>query len=191
MKVGAAFFVHGNPEREATERSAHVTDAMMDVRRNASQCPGNTLRVGPIRFKAVEENGKTEERSEMGYRMAITSRAELKFRKGTHALSEKAMGRPPKDIKRDRQITTRAAASGTTPTEFGRVRMLAGRPGPVQSAVAAEAIHQNRLIEIQLRRLGNLLNQMVRHMHQTGEVLPDAVPLLKELRSMITGRGLP
>ncbi|MDN3277837.1 hypothetical protein QWJ07_26475 [Frankia sp. RB7] len=113
------------------------------------------------------------------------------------------MGRPPKDIKRDRQIsirltdhelaeiTTRAAAAGTTPTEFGRARMLAGRTAPAQSIAAVETLHQSRLIEIQLRRLGNLLNQMVRHMHQTGEILPDAVPLLTELRSIITGRGLP
>jgi hypothetical protein len=140
----------------------------------------------------------------MGYRMAITSRAELKFRKGTHALGENTkMGRPPKDIKRDRQISirltdnelaeivTRAAASGTTPTEYGRARMLASRNKAIQSLATAETVQQERLIQIQLRRLGNLLNQIVRHMHQTGEVLPDAASLLKELRTIVSGRGLP
>ncbi|MBB4397939.1 plasmid mobilization protein [Bradyrhizobium sp. ERR14] len=115
------------------------------------------------------------------------------------------MGRPPKENKRDRQISIRltdheldeittraaAAAAGTTPTEFGRARMLASRTATVPTIAAAEAMHQDRLIEIQLRRLGNLLNQLVRHMHQTGEILPDAVSLLKELRTIITGRGVP
>lgn len=113
------------------------------------------------------------------------------------------MGRPPKDIKRDRQISirltdnelaeivTRAAAVGTTPTEYGRARMLASRKTLMLSSAAEETVQQERLIQIQLRRLGNLLNQMVRHMHQTGEVLPDVASLLAELRVIISGRGLP
>jgi len=113
------------------------------------------------------------------------------------------MGRPPKDIKRDRQISirltdnelaeivTRAGAAGTTPTEYGRTRLLAGRNTLMRSLATAEVAQQERLVQIHLRRLGNLLNQMVRHMHQTGEVLPDVVSLLTELRAIISGRGLP
>jgi hypothetical protein len=42
------------------------------------------------------------------------------------------------------------------------------------------------LIYGQLARLGNNLNQMVRHLHQTGDPLPaDLEPLLKDIRRII------
>ena len=44
----------------------------------------------------------------------------------------------------------------------------------------------DRLIYGQLVRLGNNLNQMVRHLHQTGDPLPpDLEPLLKDIRQII------
>jgi hypothetical protein len=43
-----------------------------------------------------------------------------------------------------------------------------------------------------LSRLGNLLNQMVRHLHQTGDPLPpDLEPLLRDIRQIIERRVQP
>jgi hypothetical protein len=119
------------------------------------------------------------------------------------ALRENEMARPPKAIKRDRQISIRftgteldeidahGAAAGTTLSEFGRTRMLAKRNAPARDLGMAEALQEQRLIHIQLSRVANLLNQLVPHMHQAGEILPDVVSLLQELRTIISGRGLP
>lgn len=113
------------------------------------------------------------------------------------------MARPQKEIKRDRQVCikftgaeldevdTRVAAAGTSLSEYGRTCMLARRNAPAHDLVTVEALKEQRLIHVQLRRLGNLLNQMVRHMHQTGQVLPDAADILKELRTIISGRSMP
>jgi hypothetical protein len=89
------------------------------------------------------------------------------------------------------EVASRAAAQGKTPGEYGRGRLLAGKAEPLPSRAEAEATHTNRLVQIQLRRLGNLLNQLVRHLHQTGEVLPEAAPLLRDIRSILSGRGEP
>ena len=46
--------------------------------------------------------------------------------------------------------------------------------------------HVERLIYAQLVRLGNNLNQMVRHLHRTGDPLPaDLEPLLADIRQLI------
>lgn len=104
------------------------------------------------------------------------------------------MGRPKKPDRRDRQlnisfttaefeaVSARAAACGEEPVPYGRRRLLEG--GPARQAVEAPS-RSDRLVEIQLRRLGNLLNQMVRHLHQTGELLPDAASLLRDVRRLL------
>ncbi len=49
-----------------------------------------------------------------------------------------------------------------------------------------------RLIYAQLVRLGNNLNQMVRHLHATGDPLPaDLEPLLRDIRQILTRRVQP
>ncbi len=110
------------------------------------------------------------------------------------------MGRPRKSELRDRQlnlslterefenIKERAQAVGMRPVHFGRFLVLdnSGRP-----AIAPQPADSNaqKLIYAQLSRLGNLLNQMVRHLHQTGDPLPpDLEPLLRDIRQILTRR---
>jgi hypothetical protein len=106
------------------------------------------------------------------------------------------MGRPTTSDPRSRQlnlrlteselesITRRAQALGMRPVHFGRAvllghdRKLAVRREPENST--------EQLIYGQLVRLGNNLNQMVRHLHRTGDPLPpDLEPLLKDIRAII------
>ena len=106
------------------------------------------------------------------------------------------MGRPRKSEPRDRQlnlsltdaeyesIMQRAKALGMRPVHFGRAMLL----DPNRSV----SLDQNgrssviRLYAYQLGRLGNLLNQTVRHLHQTGDPLPaDLEPLLRDIRGII------
>jgi hypothetical protein len=110
------------------------------------------------------------------------------------------MGRPCKSEPRDRQLNVgltaaeyeslvqRAEAIGMRPVHFGRALLL-GRSDA--SAVKSEpASNRSRLIHAQLVRLGNNLNQMVRHLHQTGDPLPaDLEPLLNDIRQIIA-RGI-
>jgi hypothetical protein len=81
-------------------------------------------------------------------------------------------------------IRRRAHALGMRPVHFGRAilldeqRMVAFKSGPDGNF--------GRLIYGQLARLGNLLNQMVRHLHRTGDPLPyDLEPLLRDIRQII------
>jgi mobilization protein NikA len=79
-------------------------------------------------------------------------------------------------------LRQRAFALGMRPSHYGRKRLLIAAPHE------AESVPNNggRMILDQLRRLGNNLNQMVRHLHQTGELLPpDLEPLLKDIRDLI------
>jgi hypothetical protein len=111
------------------------------------------------------------------------------------------MGRPRKSEPRDRQlnvsltaaeyesIAQRARALGMRPVHFGREKLL-DRDRPV-SPSRADGNHVVRLYVHHLSRLGNLLNQTVRHLHQTGDPLPaDLEPLLKDIRQIIA-RGVP
>jgi hypothetical protein len=110
------------------------------------------------------------------------------------------MGRPKKSEPRDKQlnlslteselesIRRRACAVGMRPVHFGRVVLLTkddkAAPRPDQES------NVNRLIYGQLVRLGNNLNQLVRHLHQTGDPLPaDLEPLLKDIRQIIARGG--
>jgi hypothetical protein len=106
------------------------------------------------------------------------------------------MGRPKKPEPRLHQlnlsltaseleiIEKRAHALGMRPVHFGRAVIL----GQTNSAMAKNEPASNigRLIHAQLVRLGNNLNQMVRHLHQTGDPLPpDLEPLLNDIRRLI------
>jgi hypothetical protein len=106
------------------------------------------------------------------------------------------MARPKKSEPRSRQfnlslteselasIKCRAEAVGMRPVHFGRALLFAKN-----SRVSIKAEHDNnaeRLIYGQLVRLGNNLNQMVRHLHRTGDPLPaDLEPLLTDIRQII------
>jgi hypothetical protein len=106
------------------------------------------------------------------------------------------MGRPKKSEPRLHQlnlsltaseleaIRNRAHALGMRPVHFGRAMLLGHRNnGDVKSESAGNV---SRLIHAQLVRLGNNLNQMVRHLHQTGDPLPpDLEPLLNDIRRAI------
>ncbi len=106
------------------------------------------------------------------------------------------MGRPKKTTEaRDKQLnlslTTaefenlcqRARALGVRPVHLGRALVLDQSHTLAKSAPTSNA---DRLIHGQLVRLGNNLNQMVRHLHRTGDPLPpDLEPLLTDIRRII------
>lgn len=109
------------------------------------------------------------------------------------------MGRPRKSEPRDRQlnlsltgselesIKRRACAVGMRPVHFGRALLLDQR----RKLAVDRQTNDNaqRLIYGQLVRLGNNLNQMVRHLHRTGDPLPpDLEPLLNDIRHIIERR---
>jgi hypothetical protein len=106
------------------------------------------------------------------------------------------MGRPKQIEPRSRQlnlslstceledIKKRAHALGMRPSHFGRALLLDNNRLPTTHN---EPVNNAwRLIHNQLARLGNNLNQMVRHLHQTGDPLPaDLEPLLIDIRQII------
>ena len=110
------------------------------------------------------------------------------------------MSRPLKNEPRDQQlnlsltvselenIRNRAATLGLRPAHFGRALLLDTKISH-PSAMPARPSEANpliRLIYSQLIRLGSNLNQMVRHLHRTGDPLPaDLEPLLKDIRQVI------
>lgn len=106
------------------------------------------------------------------------------------------MARPRTSEPRDKQfnlsltareldsIKRRAAALGMRPIYFGRALLL----DPERRVATRNEAENNtgRLIYEQLVRLGNNLNQLVRHLHRTGDPLPaDLEPLLKDIRQII------
>jgi hypothetical protein len=108
----------------------------------------------------------------------------------------KNMSRPRKSEPRSEQLNVsltqselasikrRAEAVGMRPVHFGRALML-GQGGKV-AAKNEPASNLNQFIYGQLVRLGNNLNQMVRHLNQTGDPLPaDLEPLLKDIRQIL------
>jgi hypothetical protein len=108
------------------------------------------------------------------------------------------MGRPKKSSEpRDKQlnlsltaselesIKRRAEAIGMRPVHFGRAVLL-DENRTINSAKNEIGNPVERLIYTQLIRLGNNLNQLVRHLHRTGDPLPaDLVPLLNNIRQII------
>ncbi len=118
---------------------------------------------------------------------------------GTHALcKEKAtMGRPQKSEPRTRQlnlslteaelesISRRAQAVGMRPVHFGRAILL-DEARAVRRQPSAGGSNLERLIYDQLSRLGNNMNQLVRHLNRTGDPMPtDLEPLLADIRQII------
>ena len=107
------------------------------------------------------------------------------------------MGRPRKAEPRDQQLNLsltaseldgvrrRAEALGMRVAHLGRHLVLdRGRSAPARNFGELNA---NRLLGRQLARLGNLLNQLVRRFHATGNLPPaDLVPLLAEVRRLIS-----
>ena len=106
------------------------------------------------------------------------------------------MGRPKKSEPRSAQfnlsltqselenIRRRAEAVGMRPVHFGRALLL-DENRAIKFEKATENNHA-RLIYGQLVRLGNNLNQMVRHLHRSGDPLPsDLGPLLEDIRQII------
>ena len=88
-------------------------------------------------------------------------------------------------------IEARAAALGMRAVHFSRAILLKARR-PAQSSrltrSPAEPLPNNldRLIHIQLVRLGNNLNQMMRHAHRVGSPVPDDLgALLTDIRAII------
>ena len=106
------------------------------------------------------------------------------------------MGRPTKSEPRCEQlnlsltaselasIRKRADAVGMRPVHFSRIFVLdAQRQAPGNRE---QFRNVERLVYGQLVRLGNNLNQMVRHLHRTGDPLPpDLEPLLTDIRQII------
>jgi hypothetical protein len=85
-------------------------------------------------------------------------------------------------------IKKRAEAVGMRPVHFGRALLFAEKDAPakLQTPVAGNL---DRLIYGQLVRIGNNLNQLVRHLHQTGDPLPpDLEPLLIDIRQILARR---
>jgi hypothetical protein len=112
------------------------------------------------------------------------------------------MARPRKSEPRDQQfnvsltvselesIKRRASALGMRPIHFGRAMLL--NQGGNLTAPRQTEDNVQRLIYAQIVRLGNNLNQMVRHLHLTGDPLPpDFEPLLKDIRLIIERRVRP
>ena len=110
------------------------------------------------------------------------------------------MGRPNKTEPRCRQLNIgltereyealcrRAEAVGMRPVYFGRALLLNGN-SPIAVQAQPPVSTSQRLIFQALSRLGNNLNQLVRHLHQTGEPVPsDLEPLLRDIRQILARR---
>lgn len=111
------------------------------------------------------------------------------------------MGRPTKSEPRSYQlnlsltaselerIRKRAEAVGMRPVHFGRAMVL-----DEDRRTAPEAGDDNnasKLLYMQLIRVGNNLNQLVRHLHRHGGPLPhDLEPLLRDIRLLLE-KGAP
>lgn len=88
-------------------------------------------------------------------------------------------------------IKKRAAALGMRPVHFGRALLLDQKQQPVLSP-APNSGNVDLLVYTQLARIGNNLNQMVRHLHRTGDPLPaDLEPLLNDIRHILDRRLSP
>jgi hypothetical protein len=81
-------------------------------------------------------------------------------------------------------IKHRAQALGMRPAHFGRAVILDEKRKP--SVIPEAEPRFDRLVYGTLSRLGNNLNQLLRHLHRTGDPLPpDLEPLLRDIRQII------
>lgn len=110
------------------------------------------------------------------------------------------MSRPKQNIKRDRQLNLsltqaeqervkwRALSAGMAVPDYGRWRLLGARLAKRRQETQAPRVE--RLVYLQLKCLGNNLNQLVRRLHATGEPAPPHLDtLLKDIRTVLN-RGL-
>jgi hypothetical protein len=82
-------------------------------------------------------------------------------------------------------IKRRASALGMRTAQLGRTLLLEQEQR--RTAKRRPDNNHQQLIYGQLVRLGNNLNQLVRHLHRTGEPLPyDLTPLLQDIRRIIS-----
>lgn len=87
------------------------------------------------------------------------------------------------------RIRQRAEALGMRPAHFGRALVLEESCRPAMKSNVEHSA--TRLLYLQLARLGNNLNQLVRHLHRYGGPIPRELdPLLHEIRRLIT-RNMP
>jgi len=88
-------------------------------------------------------------------------------------------------------IEARAAALGMRAVHFSRALLLRAHRPPqtlrmTPSPAQPQSSNVDRLIHVQLVRLGNNLNQMMRHAHRVGGPMPDDLaPLLTDIRALI------
>lgn len=105
------------------------------------------------------------------------------------------MGRPKQSVIRDHQLNlsltqaefeqlrSRADAVGLRLVAYGRALLLRER---AVLAAAERRSGPERLVQAQLRRVGNNLNQLVRHLHMTKEPVPsDLETLLRDIREAL------
>ena len=109
------------------------------------------------------------------------------------------MPRPRLPVLRDRQLNlrltraefegvkARADSSGLRIVDYGRAVLLGDKAVLARASAGSAA---ERLIHAQLRRLGNNLNQLVRHLHMTKEPPPaNLEPLLQDIRQALRSRS--
>jgi Bacterial mobilisation protein (MobC) len=109
------------------------------------------------------------------------------------------MGRPKKPEVRDRQlnlsltqseferIKQRAEAVGMRPIHFARGLLLDS--SSCMPTKRKDTSSVDRLVYVELGRLGNNLNQISRHLNRTGDPLPaDLEPLLNDIRQILARR---
>lgn len=84
-------------------------------------------------------------------------------------------------------LQTRAAAADMHLVEYGRAQLLrAPKFVPPPEIAVVNGLRADRLVVVQLKRLGNLLNQLVRRCHARDEPMPPLLaPLLADLRAIL------
>ncbi len=113
---------------------------------------------------------------------------------------EVRMGRPTKAEPRTKQLNLsltatefervkqRAEMVGMRPVHFGRALVLDENTKRSKTITSDNAL--GRLIYTQLSRIGNNLNQLVRHVHRYGGPPPaDLEPLLHDIRRLLSSGG--
>jgi hypothetical protein len=136
-----------------------------------SFCLGKRSRWGPQEY-GPQTPGRMRSAKKESHGKTQTNRAALA------TTQSEVSARELEDIK------ARAHALGMRPAHFGRALLLDKNRQPASHS--APANNTRRLIHSQLVRLGNNLNQMVRHLHQTGDPVPaDLEPLLNDIRRLI------
>ena len=83
-------------------------------------------------------------------------------------------------------LRARAEAADMHLVDYGRAQLLRQPKFIFPDATVANGLRADRLVVVQLRRLGNLLNQLVRRCHARDEPMPPALaPLLADLRAIL------